>query len=336
AARGTLRLPYSVILTGRPQPLQMIFMIFAIIGICCILNRENFKRDLRIFGIFLAVGFAANFAVATVENQYVNITFLDIGQGDSAVIRRGRQAVIIDGGGAFGRAIGENVGIFTLVPYLNYRGIVRVPAIVSHNDSDHAIGIIEAINAGRISELFIAYAAIDEEDSIYRELISAAEQSGISVRHLSAGDLLEVFGVSFSVLHPKADTHFRGNDASLIIRTVYGNTSVLFTGDIESAGERALLENFSGNLEVDILKIAHHGSRTSTTSEFLERANPSLAIISAGRDNMYGHPHPSVLERLRDGGISYLVTADVGAVLMRTDGQEISIRVMSREITGRR
>jgi len=325
----SLRLPFSTILTGRPGLFAMVMMTAAIVFFIHTFNTGHTwasKCRPYIFAGFV-LAFVTSFIIGA-ASPYINTTFLYVGQGESAVISRGRSGLIIDGGGVFGRDVGENMGSFVVMPYLNYRGIGQATAIVTHNHRDHSLGIAEALFAGRIDHLILARANSQPDYYMYDMLLYAAELSGATVTYVTAGDVIEFYDARLYVLFPYGARLASGeNDSSMVLRMVHGGHSILFTGDIEAAAESYLATR--GNLSADILQVAHHGSRTSTTQAFLEAVNPQKAIISAGRNNMFHHPHPSVTRRLYDHGVTYHVTAERGAILVRTSGQSMEIRTMA-------
>ena len=321
--------PFSTVLTGRPSTVTLITLSMSIIAFIIIIN-GNKKRVAKSLLVVVSVAFvtlAAQFAVNTL-NPHINTTFLYVGQGDSAVISRGSNAIIIDGGGAFGRELGENTGILTLIPYLSYRGVPQATAIITHNHSDHAIGIVEAIMAGRIEHLILAQANSEPENYAYNLAIGTAQEMGISVTYVSSGDVIEFFDMRLYILSPHYESNFRSeNDNSLVIRAVHGDFSMLFTGDIESTAENYLVQSGT-NINTDILQVAHHGSRSSTTEAFLQTSSPQFAIISAGRNSMFGHPHAEVTNRLDAHGVNWMNTATHGAITVRTNGRSMTINTM--------
>jgi len=325
---AALRLPFAVTITGSLPPVAMVAMIAAAALLVAVLCKgRKIGRRLGYIAACLTLVITATIIAPRLGNR-INITFLYVGQGESVVISRGSSAVIIDGGGVFGREVGENSGAFVLLPYLNYRGITRATAIVTHNHRDHAKGIAEAMLAGRIDHLILATANSDPGYYMYDLLMYAAAREAVSVTYVAAGHVIEFYGTRLHVLYPYALQTMRGqNDNSMTILLQHGANRILFTGDIETAAERYLVTH-GGDLSADILQVAHHGSRTSTTQEFLSSVNPQIAIISAGRNNMFNHPHPSVTYRLRQDGVDYFVTADTGAILVRSNGQRLEIRVM--------
>jgi len=167
-------------------------------------------------------------------------------------------------------------------------------------------------------------------------LIDAANAAGVPVSYIAAGDVIKFNGMDLQVLFPydseNANAVFQGeNNSSLVIRAVYGNHAVLLTGDIEENVEKYLLGRASaaGNaVNAQVLQIPHHGSRSSATNEFLQAVAPQAAVISAGRNNQFGHPHEVVTERLREHGITYFNTATHGAVMLRTDGKNMTVKTM--------
>jgi competence protein ComEC len=324
----SLRLPYATIITGRPGVAVVIIGIGAIIAFIAIMHMgKNAAPRLGIAAMAVLLGFSASFAAARL-NPYINITFLDIGQGKSTVVSRGGSAVIIDGGGTFGREVGENVGTFTLLPYLSYRGIGQATAIASHNHRDHTLGLVEAIYAGRVEHLILAAANSDEEYYMYQAMRAAAAATNTPVSYISAGEVLHFHDMRLYALFPYQRQTFRGaNNNSLVLRLVHGNNSILLPGDIYAAAEEYLVVR-GGGIDADILLAAHHGSRTSTSDAFVQAVNPRLAIISAGRNNMFGHPHPSVTRRLYDHGVPFYNTATYGAILVRSDGRSLQVRTM--------
>jgi len=324
---ASLRLPFATMITGRPSPFLMILMIGAIIFFIHTMHHgKGVVPRLRLLCFVLVVGFSAS-AITTAASPYINITFLDVGQGKSTAISRGNSAIVIDGGGVFGRDIGENTGTFTVIPYLNYRGINRVTAIVTHNHRDHSLGIVEALLAGRIDHLILATAASDTDYEMYAVLLYAAKAANVPITYVAAGDVIEFHDARLYVLFPYAErTLPRENNASVVIRLVHGTQSILLTGDIEREAEGYLAANV--NISADILQVAHHGSRSSTTSEFLAAVDPQVAIISAGRNNQFGHPHPSVVNRLYRHPVDKYLTATHGAILVRSDGRRFQIRTM--------
>jgi len=242
------------------------------------------------------------------SHNYLEVVFIDVGQGDATFIRTSSgTTVLVDAGGNWRGT--SNVGRDIVGGYLIRRGIRSVDkAIISHYHADHAQGFLELAELMNIGTFLMP-------DSEYRpplhyELVALAESMGANIYYLSRGNVVHLDNnTRFEVLFPLAafDTYhsgiifFRGgtpepNNDSLVMRLNYGDTTFLFTGDLERRGELALVGE--SRLNSDVLHVAHHGSRTSTTQEFLDSVSPSFAIISAGLNNQFNHPHSDVMVRL--------------------------------------
>ena len=246
----------------------------------------------------------------------LHVHFLDVGQGDAALVRTpGGYNVLIDGGPS-----GEDtlLAVDRLLPIWDRKIDV---AVLSQPDADHRTGITEMAKRGRISRLLAPPVA--EDDGWLREL-SATKATLVDGR---AGTVVTLpDGTWLEVIHPPSPamtgTSSDPNNNSLVVRLHFGEATVLFTGDVEMAGEGVLLEQ-SAELSADVLKVAHHGSDTSTTLEFLAAVAPSIAVISVGSDNTYGHPTPGTLARLLAvvPEENLFITSLEGAVELTTDGR---------------
>ncbi len=263
--------------------------------------------------IFLQLRFDRGFA----------FTMLDVGQGDGLFLRtKDGTTCLIDGGSSDVKEVGR----YRILPFLKQQGTKKLDyVIITHTDSDHISGIRELLEqAGepggiRTGTLLLSEQSAEEEAG--KELCELAEKGGTAVKTIGAGALLEDKSTRISCLHPARGSSYEDKNAgSLVLRLTYGDFSMLLTGDLEETGERSILEN-QEELNCSILKAGHHGSRFSTTEEWLAAVRPALALISCGRDNSYGHPHAETLERLREAGSQILLTAGQGAVTVHSDGQ---------------
>ncbi len=261
------------------------------------------------------------------ERGRLSVTFLDVGQGDAMLIAFPKGSLMmLDAGGqpniVAGKVNGDAEDLFVedrigmaeaaVMPYLWHRGIKKLDWIVaSHGDADHVEGFAEIIRSFDIG------IALGEAKQF--------EQAGFPVRIARGGNWFEIDGVRMEVLSPLDETRepgMSGNNRSLVIKATYGNRSFLLTGDIEREAEGMLVA--SGlDLAADVLKVAHHGSRTSTTREFLKKVCPSHAVISVSNPSPYGHPHADVVERLRETGAYVWQTSACGAITISTDGQDL-------------
>ncbi|MDE2844143.1 MAG: ComEC/Rec2 family competence protein, partial [Chloroflexota bacterium] len=256
------------------------------------------------------------------SDSRLHVYFLDVGQGDSAlIVTPGGRRVLVDGGPEFGGAAGA---LSNHLPRWDRR-LDLVAA--THLDVDHSRGLLRVLETYRPRSVVVGIP--DSGSHLYPQWRRALAEGGHQVLHLSAGQALTLEeGVLLEVLHPPA-VPLRGpawdsNNNSLVLRLAYGEVSFLLTGDIEEEAERYLIRQGRG-LESDVLKAGHHGSNSSTTRAFLRAVQPRWAVISAGADNQYGHPHPEVLKRLNEavGEANVFSTAAQGTIHFTTDGKRL-------------
>ena len=269
------------------------------------------------------------------------VTFLDVGQGDGIVLETASGEVYLIDCGSSSR---DQVGEYVLLPYLKYRGIKKIDAVLlSHADFDHYGGIVELLQCASQEGITIGQVVLPaihtkmrkEEFAPILEAVEYAEQLSkkkIPVGYLKAQDAWETKGVSFLCLHPAAGSGEGGNASSECIYVTFGTgdekCSFLFTGDVEENGERELIEALQRQKiqDITVLKVAHHGSHYSTTEEFLHQIDARIAVISCGKNNRYGHPHEELLERLQKEGSMILRTDESGALIFSMKKKKIEVR----------
>ncbi len=265
----------------------------------------------------------------------LRVAFLDVGQGDSCVLETPTGKVIVIDTGGVSPESGDDEGRRTVAPYLRSRGINRIDVmILSHPHADHIGG------AKTLIEQFEVGALIDNGQDASSPLVSPILNAAVShhvvyQRGLRGMKLDCKDGVTAQILAPTPQEcqNEPPNNASVVAKIQFGNTSFLFTGDAEKDEEGELTR--SGEpLQADVLKAGHHGSHSSTSPHFLASVHPSYAVISVGAHNRHGHPTPEVLERLKASHIQTYRTDKSGAVIAHSDGLRIrmeSVRVGSRE-----
>ncbi len=263
--------------------------------------------------------------------QRLELTVLDVGQGDSLFLSfpHGR-TMLVDGGGEIGTfhssgmRSGIDVGEDVVSPYLWSRGLKKIDVVaLTHAHEDHLGGLPAIFENFRVGEFWVGR---DIQSAAYQQVIAIARNHGVLIRHLKQGDTFDEDGVSGSVLWPEEDSEGRSakNDDSLVMRLTDGTESFLLAGDVERPSERKILAD-EQNVGVNFLKVAHHGSKTSTTDPFLSAAHPTFAAISVGRDNIFGHPSPEVTERLEAAGVRVYRTDRDGAITASTDGSTLKV-----------
>jgi len=282
----------------------------------------------------IALSFAAAFMLAgSLKPACLEVVFLDVGQGDSAFVRTySGKTVLIDGGGSNDPDVKSGVGEKVVVPFLLDKGCDRLDAVIAtHPHTDHIQGLEDVLEQIKTCRLIIPSM---KDESGFGGLLRAAGENGIPVSRCARGDIIRLDDRTvMQILNPEADCDADGkssNNASLVIKLCYEQTSVLLTGDAESEAEDRMLKE-APYLDADVIKIAHHGSPTSTGKAFLEAVSPEAAIISVGR-NYFGHPSDEVLDVLEESGVSCFRTDECGAVIVRSDGKSIAIR---RTVTGK-
>lgn len=249
------------------------------------------------------------------QRQRLEVTVLDVGQGDAILIETpGGRDVLIDGGP--GRAVLRGLG-----REMAWRDRSIDLVVVTHAQADHATGLLDVLDRYDVRRIVAGPRA--DNSFVERELTRAASGEGAAIERFAAGTSFDLGGgVRLDVLSPPAGADgASGNDGSIVLRLVWRDVSFLLTGDIEANAEEALVES-GVDLRATVLKIAHHGSRTSSTATFLDAVRPPVAVISSGAKNRFGHPSPDVVDRLGEYADIYNTATD-GAVHFETDGQRL-------------
>jgi competence protein ComEC len=287
--------------------------------------RADFRQALRQHGLSRVAWLGLLVGVVLSMSWYggqpdgrLHVAFLDVGQGDAIFIQTpsGRQ-ILIDGG-YYPSVLNEQLG--RQLPFWD-RDLDLI--IATHPDADHVSGLVDILGRYRVGELWTDGSGLGES-AVYDAVLQAAEETGTPIRRAVVGETLAFGdGVRLEVLHPgeSLSTENR-NDNSVSVRLLYGDFSLLLTGDAEEAGERALLDG-GRPLQALVFKAGHHGSRTSSSAELLTAVQPQIIVISAGVENRFGHPHPEVLQRAADIGAVVLRTDELGTIEVKTDGRRM-------------
>ncbi len=274
------------------------------------------------------------------------VEFLDVGQGDSTFITfPNGETMLIDGGGRvdysadsevdeeqepFEPDAAPRIGEMVVSEFLWEKGYSRIDRIVvTHADADHSQGLVDIVRNFSVGEIFIG--AAPTAGSEMAELLGFAGRYKIPVRQLGRGESFEISGVRIDVLWPPRTAEPVGSDnnSSLVMRLVNGETGFLFTGDIEKEAETEIVAT-AAELGASVVKVPHHGSRTSSTQDFINAVGATTAVIPVGRRSLYGHPHPEVVERWKAAGVNVKTTGEKGTVTVSTDGNAVDVQTYKR------
>ncbi|MDT8861430.1 DNA internalization-related competence protein ComEC/Rec2 [Alkalihalobacillus sp. MEB130] len=328
---------WSTFITGRPSSIIMIFLYVGVVF--ALLKWEKggalwWRQPAIVLGIVMIVHLGAPYI-----DSRAKITMIDVGQGDSFLLELPyRRAVyLIDTGGTVSffqdeawrqRRRSFEVGANIVAPALKARGIRTIDSLLlSHGHLDHIGGAEALVDAFTIRE--VLYSKGPVENAVEHDLLHALAKKGANIQFVSEGVNWKEGGAQFIVLSPVGD-EMNLNARSIVLHVIVEGISFLFTGDLEEEGERRLIQTYPG-LQVDILKAGHHGSRTSTTEQFLEQLQPKAIFISAGRNNRFGHPHPDVMNRLEERNVVIWRTDQHGSVQLLLRNGQIEASSMIQE-----
>ena len=329
---------------GKPFLWQIIIYYLVVMGMIVyqkyyVFNKKNEEKQygipqyMQILVLLVAICF-----LCRNPREGFEVHFLDVGQGDCiVVVNDNRNAYMIDGGSTSRLEVGN----YQIVPFLKYMGIKELEAVfITHPDEDHINGIMEMMQTDScqiaIKRLILPDVAQNLKDTELIKLRALAAESDIPVYYMHCGERLRDGVLDIISLNPAENADSRDmNELSQVLYITYEDFSMLLTGDVTGEMESEICDVYdliekqksSSNREmqkgIDVLKVAHHGSRYSTTEQFLERISPRYAIISAGKKNVYGHPHEETIERLFKSGSAILTTPECGAVTVEVneDGQ---------------
>jgi competence protein ComEC len=275
----------------------------------------------------------------------LEIHMIDVGQGDAIALRTPRwRWILVDAGDQWRDSdVGERI----VAPYLRRKGGSVAAFILSHPHADHIGGAASVLK--KLPVGFIWDGGYPQPSSVYDDVLSEARSRRVTWLAARAGMPIEIDGVRLTVLSPDSAEIANAPDAnaaSVVVMAEYRGVRILLTGDAEREVEARLVERFGATLRADVLKVGHHGSKTSTTAPLLDAVRPRIALVSVGAGNRYGHPSPEVMAALRSRGALVMRTDDVGSVIVRIDGsaqlhvatdemQWTLLRSRSRERSGR-
>jgi len=330
---------WSYRIPSPPLWLVCTFFFFAVILSIALRTATRSATYTRRFSFACVLSCAALIAIFPFAPSWrhgsLEFTTLDVGQGDSLfLVSPGGHTILVDGGGSFiesyrtAEARGPDPGEDVVSPYLWSRGFKQIDVVaLTHAHQDHLGGLTAVLENFKVKTLWIGR---EVESAPQQQLEALAKSRGVNIVHELRGNQFRLYDAHFDFLWPQAAPEeiapSAKNDDSLVFRLAFGKRAFLLPGDAEKNAEHNILADADQDaLSSDVLKIGHHGSKNSTTPEFLAAVQPRLAVISAGEENPYGHPSPLLLERLNQAGIPYLRTDTSGAIHVFTDGKIIEV-----------
>lgn len=312
-------LPYQL---WNPMKPQSWIVLFAYISVVLFLVALERKKNVMLSSLFFLLTLVVIQLVPYMDSS-TRITFVNVGQGDCVLIEMPfrKQVIMIDTGGLlrFDQEIWKQtnelyeIGRQVVLPLLKGKGINTIDTLIlTHADADHMEGAEEVLRGVKVKEIHITPGSAEKEvmDDLWQEI----EKQRIPIYEKRAGDIILSDYFHLQYLYPMDET-YEGNNDSLVLSMRNNNFHGLFIGDLEEQGELDLVKNYSQALKrIDVLKVGHHGSKTSSNEQFLTLVQPDVAIIQAGFENRYGHPHPEVVDRLEELHIPYLQTGTDGTI----------------------
>ena len=338
------KLPISKIYISTPKIWQIIlYYLISIIynNIFCVYNYKKInytqkrvknliavikykiaKNKIKFYKILVII--ILGYSIIQLIPNKLKINFIDVGQGDCCFIETpNNKTILIDGGGSLSDSF--DVGKSIVLPYILDKGYTKVDYIfISHFDQDHVGGILTILKELKVGRVFIPRQ--EENTDNYQKFLKNIKDKKIKVNVVEAGDVINVErDLYIKVLWPGKEQIRENilNNNSMVLKLNYNKFSMLFTGDIEEIAEKQILKKYkySNNLSSTILKVAHHGAKTSTTKKFLDKVNPKISLIGVGKNNKFGHPSDIILNRLKERCI----------IIYRTDEKgEINININKR------
>ncbi len=321
------KIPFALWITGKPALWKCLCYYGILVLLLWIKNRKRWKNSF--YGI-LVLGILLLYGKLPWEKR--DITFLDVGQGDCVCIHvDNRSCFLVDGGSSSVSGVGK----YRIIPFLKALGIEEIKGIfVSHTDLDHISGIQEILESVEKKEIQMKIGTLflsecEETKEKLDNLEESGKRAGCKIVYIKKGTKIREGKIQLECLAPNRKD-LECNEGSQALRMTKGNIRVLFTGDIEGEGENEFFQELKErNEEYDVLKVAHHGSKNSTKEEILESINPKAAVISCGKENVYGHPHKELLERLKLYTEKMFFTMEEGEIILteRKNGFYIESRL---------
>ena len=347
------RLTFLRLIIGKPDKWQIVlyYLILVIVFYLLALKRRenklrslknNLSKEYNTSKRIVVTGLMTftSFLIIAYKPREFSINMLDIGQGDCFVVNDGNNDIYISDCGS---TTVQNVGKTRLLPFLKSKGWGKVDTIfISHMDKDHVNGVNDLLKCAEITIGRIIISASYKSDKLncaeLEELKELAKMRDIKLFYMKKGDEIVGKDISFRCIYPTGEEDIEDqNEASIVMRMDYKGLSMLFTGDIAGSTEEKIIEGSEKDiLDCDILKVCHHGSKNSSTDDFLKKVSPKLYLISCGLMNRYGHPHRDALSRMTEEGGRILRTDHMGGTQIKLADGKLIITKAGKNLTGKR
>ncbi|MEG0721508.1 MAG: DNA internalization-related competence protein ComEC/Rec2, partial [Lachnospiraceae bacterium] len=321
-----IQLPFSRIVFGQPKWQQIVLYYAGLLIVVWLgYHRMSYKKAVTGIAIMLLAGMVAVCGFGHQNRGKVRAVMLDVGQGDGIFLKGPKGFnYFFDGGSSDVKQVGK----YRMEPFLKSQGVGTLDYVfISHGDADHFNGIEEMLKRQKVG-IFIKTLVLpceEVQDDVLKKLAQTAKKAGTKVMLIEPQEFVREGMMTIRCVQPGSEFDGElGNESSLVFSITFQKFDMLLTGDVEGAGEELLTKG--GKLKpYDVLKVAHHGSQNSTSEEFLQQVQPDYALISAGRENRYGHPHTVTLEKLKKMGSKIYGTPENGAIEMITNGEKLWI-----------
>lgn len=245
------------------------------------------------------------------------VHFIDVGQADCILIEQDDHFMLIDAG--------NNDDSELVTNYLSNYGVEKLDIVIgTHPHEDHIGGLDSVISTYKVNTLIMPN--IVHTSRTFQDVMDAIDSKDLTVTTPQVGKEYKLGKAIITILSPINKEYEDLNEYSVVVRLSYGETSFLFTGDAESINENEMLSSYRDLLDVDVLKVAHHGSSSSNTQAFLNQVSPSIAVIMVGANNKYGHPHDEVIDSLNEMNVSIYRADEDGTIVMTSDGKTIQVK----------
>ncbi|NLO09149.1 MAG: MBL fold metallo-hydrolase [Clostridiales bacterium] len=264
-------------------------------------------------GFIKTIGNIVSFLEDDDDYSSLKVHFIDVGQGDAILIQSDDSHILIDAG--------ERHASDTLIGYLKDNGVTKLDYVIgTHPHSDHIGGLANVINNFQIGKIIMSNAV--STSKTFEELLDTIADNNLKITKPIIGTEYTIGNASFIIIAPNESDYKNLNDYSVGIKLVHKENTFVFTGDAETNSENEMLQN-GIDLKADVFKLAHHGSSTSNSDDFLNALDPHICIISAKKDNSYGHPHVEIMKAMKDRDIHLYRTDEQSTIILESDGVTI-------------